>query len=109
MNETPAQRALAASTAALAVAGGCGLLFLPPMLERTLESIPRTVLTGIVLGVAILLHWAYLGIAARRMQRSVGGWVGLSVLLFPVGSMAALMLLAWFGSEAAGHSPTAQT
>ena len=109
MNQTPAQRALAASTAALAVAGGSALLFLPPMLERTLESIPRTVLTGIVLAVAIVLHWAYLGIAARRMQRSVAGWVGLSVLLLPVGSVAALMLLAGLGSEAAAHSASAQT
>ena len=109
MSESPAQRALAASTAALLVCGGSAMLFLPPMLERTLESIPRTVLTGLVLAVAMLLHWVYLGIAARRMERSVAGWVGLSVLLFPVGSMAALMLLAWLCSEAAAHSTSAQT
>ena len=109
MHETPAQRALAASTAALLVCVGCGLLFLPPMIERTLESVPRIVLTGLVLAVALLLHWVFLGIAARRMQRSVGGWVGLSIFLFPVGGMAALMLLAWFCGEAPGASPSAQT
>ena len=57
------------------------------------------VATGVTLTGALLLHWAFLGIAARRMARSVAGWVSLSVLLFPIGSAVALILLSWFGDE----------
>ena len=33
------------------------------------------------------------------MGRSAGAWVGLSLLLFPVGSAAALILLGWLGED----------
>ena len=92
---------MAASTAALVVACACIAAFLPPMLERTLASLPRTVLLGTVMAVAQLLHWVFLGIAARRLRRSVAGWVVLAVLLFPIGGVAALILLAWFGDDRA--------
>ena len=64
---------------------------------RTCSSEPTTtwVATGLAIALAMPLHWVFLGIAARRLGRSVAGWVGLSVLLFPVGSAAALILLAW--------------
>jgi hypothetical protein len=109
MSETPAQSALAAATVALVVACACVAFFLPPMLDRTLETVTRTVLAGLVLVTAQLLHWAFLGIAARRLERSVAGWVALSVLLFPIGSVMALILLAWLGEDrrlpAAAPSP----
>lgn len=104
--ESPAQRALSAATAALVVAVACIAMFLPPLLDRTLESVWRIVLVGVTLGVAVLLHWAFLGVAARHLGRSVLGWVGLSLLLFPVGSAAALMLLGWFHNAGAGDSDT---
>ena len=100
--ESPAQRALSAATAALVVAVACIAMFLPPLLDRTLDSVWRTVLVGVTLGVAVLLHWVFLGIAARHLGRSVLGWVALSLLLFPVGSAAALMLMGWFHSAGAG-------
>jgi hypothetical protein len=100
MTETPAQNALMASTVALVVACAGLAFFLPPMLDRTLESVPRIVLTALALATATLLHWAFLGIAARRLGRGVAGWAALSVLLFPIGSVAALMLLAWLDDEA---------
>lgn len=99
MPEAPAQRALTAATIALAVAVVCIAMFLPPLAERTLVSVLRTVGTGVALAVAVVLHWVFLGIAASRMQRSVAGWVALSALLFPVGSAAALILLGWLGDE----------
>ena len=107
MHSSPVQRALAASTVALVVALACLALFLPPMVERTTSSIPMTVFVALALASAILLHWIFLGIAAQRMSRSVPGWVGMAVLLFPIGGVAALMLLAWFVDEAqldAAHS-----
>ena len=105
MTESAEHRALSASTVALVVAVGCIAFFLPPLAQGTLGSVLRTVATGIGLACALLLHWVFLGIAARRMQRSVAGWVGLSVLLFPVGSAAALILLGWLGDER--HEPAA--
>ena len=101
--ESPSQRALSAATAALVVALACIAMFLPPLVERTVDSVLRTVLIGVTLSVAILVHWAFVGIAARHLGRSVIGWVALSVLLFPVGSAAALMLLGWFRTE--GEAP----
>ena len=100
--ESPAQRALAASTLALVAALAATMLFLPPFLPRFLDGVVYVVGNALLLATALLLHWAFLGIGARRMQRSVAGWVALAVLLFPVGGAAALILLAWFGDEAAG-------
>jgi uncharacterized membrane protein YhaH (DUF805 family) len=105
MSETPAQNALAAAAIALIVACGSLALFLPPMLDSTLESVPRIVLVSLVLVTAQILHWAFLGIAARRLDRSVAGWVALSVLLFPIGSVAALILLAWLGEDRSLPTP----
>lgn len=99
MSETPAQRALTASTACLVAAGGCVALLLPPLNERVFESVLRIVLIALTLALTLTLHWIFLGIAARRMQRSVAGWVSLAVLLFPIGGAAALILLSWFSSE----------
>lgn len=99
-SSSPAQRALAASGVSLLVACASGALFLPPMVQRTITSVPTTVFVALSLSCALMLHWIYTGIAARRMGRSVLGWVALS-LLFPVGSVAALVLLAWFCDEAA--------
>jgi hypothetical protein len=100
MADTPAQRALTASTAALVVAVACLATFLPPLLADTLQSPLRIVAVALVLAVAVLLHWAYVAIAAFRLGRSVAGWTALSVALFPVGSVAALVLLGWFHDEA---------
>lgn len=92
MND-PARRALTASTLSLAVCGVCVAAFLPPMLQSTVQSTLRTALFAAVLGASLVLHWVWLASAARRMGRPVPGWLALSVLLFPVGSAAALLLL----------------
>ena len=99
MPETPAQRALTASTVCLAAAAGCVALLLPPLNERVFDSVLRIVLIGVTLALTMALHWVFLGIAARRARRSVAGWVSLAVLLFPIGGAAALILLGWFSSE----------
>lgn len=100
MNESPEQRALTASTLALVAAMVCIAMFLPPLVERTIATPLRSVATGVALAIALLLHWVFLAIGARRMGRSAAGWVGLSVVIFPIGSAAALILLNWFSDEA---------
>lgn len=105
MSETPAQRALAASTVCLAGAAGCVALLLPPLNERVFESVLRIVVIGLALALGLVLHWIFLGIAARRMRRSVAGYVSLAVLLFPIGGAAALILLNWFSGEQNNAAP----
>jgi hypothetical protein len=39
------------------------------------------------------------------MRRSVAAWVGLSVLLFPIGSVLSLVLLGWFSDERGSPAP----
>ncbi len=105
MTETPVQRALTAATLALVVALAAIAMFLPPLAERTLATVMGTVATALVLALALLLHWVFVGVAAHRMQRPLGFWVALAVLLFPIGGAAALILLSWFGDEGSAPAP----
>jgi hypothetical protein len=89
-----AQRALADSALALLAACAAVAMFLPPLAAATSASVPRSVAAGLTLALAMPLHWLFLGVAARRFGRSVAAWVGMAVLLFPVGGAAALILLA---------------
>lgn len=96
-----AQRALSASGVALAVAIVALLAFMPNLFERYLTSVVHIVGVALVLATALLLHFVFLGIAVRRLGRSLAGWLALAVLLFPVGGAAALILLAWLEDERA--------
>lgn len=103
MKATASERsALGASAAFLVLSLACLAMFIPPMVTQTVSSPLRAAGTGILLAAALLLHWAFLGIAARRMQRSLLGWLALAVLLFPVGSAMALILLSWFDDQRHG-------
>ena len=108
MSKKPAQRALFDALLAWLAACASIAMFLPPLVQATTASLPRILGAGLVIALALPLHWIFLGIAARRMDRSVGGWVGLSVLLFPVGSAAALILLAGFLAEPEGRPAVAR-
>lgn len=105
MSETPAQRALTASTVCLAAAAVCVAFLLPPLNERVFDSVLRVVVISVTLALTLVLHWVFLGIGAQRMQRSVTGWLSLAVLLFPIGGAAALILLSWFSSEQQNTAP----
>lgn len=99
MSDSPTQRALTASATALVVTLACVAMFLPPMVDRTVASVPLTVLVGLSATLGLFMHWAFLGIAASRAGRSVPGWVALG-LIFPIGGAAALMMLGWLDAEA---------
>jgi len=99
MQETPVQRALNAATAAFVVAVAAFAMLLPPLSGHMLDSVLRTTFVALLLAAALFLHWIFLAIAARRLGRSVAGWVALSVVLCPVGSVAALVLLHWFRAD----------
>ena len=99
MSDSSEQRSLNASIVALLVAVAGTAMFLPPWVERTVSSPLRAAVTGLVLAGALLLHWVYLAQAARRRGQSAVGWVAMSLLLFPVGSAAALILMAGFDAQ----------
>lgn len=107
MASAPARRALTDSALCLAAACAALAMFLPPWVTDTVASVPRTVATALALALALLLHWVLLGLGAQRMGRPVLGWVALAVLLFPVGSAAALILLAWLLHEPEAHPSAA--
>jgi hypothetical protein len=94
-----AQRALGGSTLALVLAVAAVFAFLPPMADATLSSLSRTLLLVAAIAVGVVLHGAFLGIAARRLGRPAAGWVALALLLFPIGGIAALLLLGFFSDE----------
>lgn len=98
-NLPSAMRALTDSALALLVACVGIAMFLPPLVAETVASVLRIVATGLAIAVALPLHWTFLGVGARRMGLRVIPWVALSVLLFPVGAVAALVLLGWFVHE----------
>ena len=104
MLKKPAQRALLDALLAWLAACAAITMFLPPLVQTTMASVPRAIVAGLVIALALPLHWIFLGIAARRLDRSVRGWVGLSVLLFPVGGAAALILLAGLLAEPEGRT-----
>ncbi len=98
-NHSSALRALADSALALLVACVGVAMFLPPLVGETLASALRTVASALTIALALPLHWAFLGAGARRMGLRVLPWIALSVLLFPVGALAALVLLVWYAHE----------
>lgn len=99
MSDRHVLSALTASTLALLVCMASGAALLPPLVDLAARSSLHATSFGATLVVAMLLHWVFLGLAARRTRRSVVGWLSLSVLLFPIGSAAALVMLNWLDDE----------
>lgn len=99
MTETPAQRAVSAALLTLLAFGGCLYFLISGGLGQTLGAVPIPVLLAIGLCVSLFLHWFFVGLAARRLGRSVTGWVVLAVLGFPITSIVALVLYYWLEAE----------
>jgi hypothetical protein len=100
MSDRPASPAISSAAVALLLFGAGVLMFIPPLVEATIVSLPRTVLFGLVIAASLILHFVFLGIAAQRQGRRVFGWVMLALLLPTVGSIVALVLFAWHDGEA---------
>ena len=98
-------RQAAASAAVSLVAFAVSVAaFLPPFVDRTTESVPATILFGLAIAVSFVLHVVFVGIAARRANRSAAVWSVLAVIFFPVASIVGLILFEWFSAEASGRS-----
>ena len=99
MSDRLAAPAISASAVALLLFAAGVAMFMPPLVDETVQSVPRTVLFGLVIAASLVLHFIFLGIAVRRQGRRVVPWVGLALLFLPVGSIVALVLLAWHDGE----------
>ncbi|MCK6432646.1 MAG: hypothetical protein HUU30_11030 [Burkholderiaceae bacterium] len=91
---TAVRHSLADSAIALAFACAGIAMFMPPMVHTTVESLPRIIASGLVIAVAVPLHWVWLVAAVRAMGRRVAAPLAAAVVLFPVGGALALVLLA---------------
>lgn len=95
----PAAHAVASAAVSLLTFAVCVGAFMPPFVERTVSSIPATILLGVAIAVSFVLHVIFVGIAARRVNRPAILWGVLAVLLFPVASIVGLILFEWFSVE----------
>lgn len=94
-----AQHAINAAALALVVFGAGVAAFLPPLNQTTLASPLLSILVGVAIAVALLLHLVFVGIAARRVRRNPVLWVLIALLTFPVGSVIGLVLFEFFEAE----------
>lgn len=69
------------------------------LMNRHADSLPLIILTGLAVCVSMILHFVFIGIAARRLGRNPSVWVILSVILFPISSIIGLILFEWFSDE----------
>jgi hypothetical protein len=105
MQRSSTTQAVTAASVSLVVFALSVGAFLTPFAERTLSSVPLTIAFGLAIAVSLVLHVAFVGIAANRASRSATMWALLTVLLFPVGSIVGLILFEWFSTESTRGTP----
>ena len=105
MSNQPAARALGGAAASLLAFGACLYMFLPPTVNETTASVPKTVLFGIAMACSIVLHLVFVGIAAQRLHRRAWMWVLIALIGFPVSSIVGLVMLGFFDEERAAAAP----
>ncbi|MRW94264.1 hypothetical protein GJ699_30245 [Duganella sp. FT80W] len=99
MQVAPAQQAIAAAAVTL-VLWICGVAaFLPPLLNYTLSSVLYIIAAGIGIFVCWVLHLIFIGIAAKRLGRSVGVWVIIAAIGMPLASIIGLIMFEWFSDQ----------
>src|SRR5512147_795706 len=91
-----ASSALSASAVALLLCAAGVMMFLPPLVDETVTSLHRTGLFGLVIAASLVLHFVFLAFAGQRDGRVAVRWIALGLLLPVIGSIVALVLLAWF-------------
>ena len=99
MQVARAQQPIAAAAVTLVTWALCIAAFLPPLSQYTLKSVPLIVLAGIGIAVSLILHLVFIGVAARRLGRSVAVWVIIALFGFPVASVIGLILFEWFSDK----------
>jgi hypothetical protein len=99
MQVARAQQPIAAAAVTLVTWAMCIAAFLPPLNQYTLKSVPLMVIAGIGIAVSLILHLVFIGMAARRLDRSAAVWVVVALCGLPVASIIGLILFEWFSDE----------
>ena len=99
MELSHAERPIAAAAVSLVAWFAFIASFLPPLSHYTTNSVGMQILCGLGIAVSLFVHWIFIGIAAKRLGRSVVGWVTISVIALPIASIVGLILFEWFSEE----------
>ena len=100
-DQLPTERSYQASFTAFVVALLAIACFIPPLAAYvgTHDSALVEAALGITIAAAYGVHFVFLGMTVARMHRSVVGWLTLAILLAPLGSILALVVLGFQGAE----------
>lgn len=99
MQVARAQQPIAAAAVTLVTWILCIAAFLPPLNKYTTDSLPLILLAAFGIAVSSILHLVFIGIAAKRLDRSPALWVVIALCGFPVVSVVGLILFEWFSDE----------
>lgn len=99
----------AIESAALALlVAACSLWFLISMNESEVEhTAAKITLVAIALAASVILHLVFVGLAVQRDGRPLAGWMALSILMCPVGSIITMVLIGWLSAERERAQPSA--
>jgi hypothetical protein len=100
MNSNPhATRAMGAATASLMAFGVCLYMLITTANAPDGPAVPLVVFLSLGIAVTVILHLAFVGIAAARSGRRPWLWVVLAMVGFPVTAAVGLVLMAYFDEE----------
>ena len=99
MQVARAQQPIAAAAVTLVVWVICVAAFLPPLNTHIMDSVPLMIVAGLGIAVSLVLHLIFIGMAAKRLGRSVVLWVIVALCFLPVASIVGLILFEWFSEQ----------
>ena len=101
MLDQRARNAVSASAVTLVLTAVSGAFFLQPLHRYISHSTAMIALIGLLCCISMVMHFFFVGLAARRLGRNAALWVVLAILFFPITSIVGLVLLEWFSDEKA--------
>ncbi len=100
-DQHPTERSYQVSITGFVVALLAIACFIPPLSRYAGadQNVLIAIALGLTIGAAYCAHFIFLGMTIARMHRSVIGWLALAILLGPLGSILALVVLGFQGAE----------
>ena len=99
MQVARAQQPIAAAAVTLVLWVFCIACFLPPLNDYTMRSVLLMIAAGIGIAVCLILHLIFIGLAAKRLNRSPVLWVIIALCGMPIVSIVGLILFEWFSEQ----------
>ena len=99
MQVARAQQPIAAAAVTLVLFIFCIASFLPPLADCTMRSVLLMIAAGMGIAICLILHLIFIGMAARRLNRSPVLWVVIALCGMPIASIVGLILFEWFSEQ----------